>query len=266
MKDAIFVALIGLNTIQGEGLVSILRKGGFSHVRSYSSVAELPKARLPANRRIVWLIDVRKVMSDLPEVVGKLRTEHPKSSIALLADASDHAIIMQAAECGVDGLLSDKIGREVMIKSLELIVLGEKVFPATSLLQMCKRNSEVVVNHLDASTRLHMLSSREAEVLQKLMDGYPNKVIARHCGITEATVKVHVKAILRKIQAKNRIQAAVWARKYGIGVPSHFDSPKLLPSISALPLREIQSTDNNLSIQPDKLSNIPKRQHNGSKT
>ncbi len=266
MKDAILIALIGSNAIQSEGLVSILRKGGFSHVRSYSSVAELSQVRLPTNRRIVWLIDVRKTMSDLLQAVGKLRAEHPKSSVVLLADASDHTVIMLAIECGVDGVLLDKIGREAMIKSLELVVLGEKVFPATSLLQMCKRNSEVVVSDVDANTRLHMLSSREAEVLQKLMDGYPNKIIARHCGITESTVKVHVKAILRKIHAKNRIQAAVWARKYGINNKLRLENPKLSPPLGALQLREIQGSDDDLSIHPDKLPPTLSHQHNGSKS
>jgi two-component system nitrate/nitrite response regulator NarL len=46
------------------------------------------------------------------------------------------------------------------------------------------------------------------------MDGDSNKIIARKFDITEATVKVHVKAILRKIQAKNRTQAAIWAASH----------------------------------------------------
>ena len=55
------------------------------------------------------------------------------------------------------------------------------------------------------------LSDREAAILNSLVQGAPNKVIAYQLKITEATVKVHVKAILRKIQVKNRTQAAIWA-------------------------------------------------------
>jgi two-component system nitrate/nitrite response regulator NarL len=55
------------------------------------------------------------------------------------------------------------------------------------------------------------LSEREAQVLDSIVRGYSNKIIARKCGITEATVKVHMKSILRKIQVANRTQAAVWA-------------------------------------------------------
>ena len=57
------------------------------------------------------------------------------------------------------------------------------------------------------------LSFREAAILQALIDGAPNKLIAQNLNITEATVKVHVKAVLRKIRVKNRTQAAVWAVK-----------------------------------------------------
>jgi two-component system, NarL family, nitrate/nitrite response regulator NarL len=55
------------------------------------------------------------------------------------------------------------------------------------------------------------LSGREAAILNALIRGAPNKIIAYQLSITEATAKVHVKAILRKIQAKNRTQAAIWA-------------------------------------------------------
>jgi two-component system nitrate/nitrite response regulator NarL len=59
------------------------------------------------------------------------------------------------------------------------------------------------------------LSERETQILDSIVHGYSNKLIARKCGITEATVKVHMKSILRKIQVVNRTQAAVWAMENG---------------------------------------------------
>ena len=58
------------------------------------------------------------------------------------------------------------------------------------------------------------LSHREMGILRCLMQGEPNKIIARQFDITEATVKVHIKAILRKICVRNRTQAAVWAHNH----------------------------------------------------
>jgi two-component system nitrate/nitrite response regulator NarL len=68
------------------------------------------------------------------------------------------------------------------------------------------------------------LSEREAQILDGLVRGHANKVIARSCDITEATVKVHMKSILRKIQVANRTQAAVWALEHGHSVPSIKDA------------------------------------------
>jgi two-component system nitrate/nitrite response regulator NarL len=48
-------------------------------------------------------------------------------------------------------------------------------------------------------------------VLSHLVDGHSNKAIARFLGMTEATVKVHLKSVLRKIRVENRTQAAIWA-------------------------------------------------------
>lgn len=65
------------------------------------------------------------------------------------------------------------------------------------------------------SRQLPRLSGREAQILDGLVRGQTNKVIARACDITEATVKVHMKSILRKIQVANRTQAAIWALEHG---------------------------------------------------
>ena len=59
------------------------------------------------------------------------------------------------------------------------------------------------------------LSPREQEILQALVTGASNKLIAIKLGITEATVKVHLKTLLRKIDVNNRTQAAIWAMNNG---------------------------------------------------
>jgi two-component system, NarL family, nitrate/nitrite response regulator NarL len=74
-------------------------------------------------------------------------------------------------------------------------------------------------NHADYGvlppSNLPSLSEREAQILHGLIQGHANKVIARTCDITEATVKVHMKSILRKIRVANRTQAAIWALEHG---------------------------------------------------
>jgi two-component system nitrate/nitrite response regulator NarL len=76
----------------------------------------------------------------------------------------------------------------------------------------------------------HGLSQREEEILKSVVRGHSNKMIARTCGVTDATIKVHMKSILRKIRVANRTQAAIWALGQGYGDNASRNSPAQRPS------------------------------------
>jgi DNA-binding NarL/FixJ family response regulator len=84
------------------------------------------------------------------------------------------------------------------------------------------------------------LSDRELEILRCLVNGDANKVIANRLAITEATVKVHMKSLLRKIKAGNRTQAAIWALHHGLapGLPfgQSNDAPRRVPQAKEMVL------------------------------
>ena len=72
------------------------------------------------------------------------------------------------------------------------------------------------------------LSERKEQILKDLVKGLPNKIIARKLDIAEATVKVHMKSLLRKIRVANRTQAAIWALENGYGAADvHPELPRL---------------------------------------
>lgn len=68
---------------------------------------------------------------------------------------------------------------------------------------------------LEPASQHCRLSERESDIIRCLVHGKTNKLIARHLGITESTVKVHLKTILRKLRVSNRTQAALWAVQHG---------------------------------------------------
>ena len=75
---------------------------------------------------------------------------------------------------------------------------------------------------------------RSRQIIDGLVKGQPNKTIARVCGITEATVKVHMKAILRKVPCSNRTQVAIWALDHPHLFRPVVDAPRLeAPGIPA---------------------------------
>ena len=67
---------------------------------------------------------------------------------------------------------------------------------------------------VEARNRIATLSPREREVLDWLAEGRSNKMIARKLGITEGTVKVHVKNLLHKLGLRSRVEAAVWVLEH----------------------------------------------------
>src|SRR5690606_31857815 len=95
---------------------------------------------------------------------------------------------------------------------------GEKVFP-TDLARILINGDFNVPAALPVSRRAaagRALSERETQILDCLLSGYSNKMIAKRLEISEGTVKVHLKGILKKINVQNRTQAAIWALNNGI--------------------------------------------------
>jgi two-component system nitrate/nitrite response regulator NarL len=153
------------------------------------------------------------------EVIRQVKERSPETRIVALADQFDLGFVRAAHEAGVTGFCLTASGPDVLIKSLELVMLGESVVPSVvlrSLTDAAYPTGDQPLQGNKAEPKLsdlksYKLSARETEVLSYLKEGTPNKVIARQFDITEATIKVHVKAILRKIGVANRTQAAMWA-------------------------------------------------------
>jgi len=151
-----------------------------------------------------------------------IRSRHPGASIGIVTDRYRPEEMVLAFRSGASGYFVDVMTCDVFIKSLELVMMGETVFPAAFLsfaldsesdrsdeVSPSDRNDETIVP--DAKDRVPVqLSPREQTILRCLIEGDSNKSIARKFDIAEATVKVHVKAILRKIRVHNRTQAAIW--------------------------------------------------------
>ncbi|MBL0404079.1 response regulator transcription factor [Microvirga aerilata] len=153
------------------------------------------------------------------EVIRQVKERSPEMRIVALADQFDLGFVRTAHQAGVTGFCLTATAPDVLIKSLELVMLGESIVPSVvlrSLMDAAPQRQEQPLQDNTAEPQLsdlksYKLSARETEVLSYLKEGTPNKVIARQFDITEATIKVHVKAILRKIGVANRTQAAMWA-------------------------------------------------------
>jgi two-component system, NarL family, nitrate/nitrite response regulator NarL len=127
--------------------------------------------------------------------------------------------VKTAVELGATSFVDENLATPSLVKELELLTLGEPMISRFIPKQLVHHSEAIVatisVNERQPSDTRQLvereLSGRETAILNHLVQGATNKVIAYQLQITEATVKVHVKSILRKIQVKNRTQAAIWA-------------------------------------------------------
>jgi two-component system nitrate/nitrite response regulator NarL len=129
--------------------------------------------------------------------------------IVVLAHGSDCREFDDDQIASLSGIITYSLSAEAFVRSLQLISSGERVFPQ----EVTLRSKPRTPLHETASPRsdVNRLSPREREILSHLIGGHSNKGIARFLGIAEATVKVHLKSLLRKIGMDNRTQAAIWA-------------------------------------------------------
>jgi two-component system nitrate/nitrite response regulator NarL len=213
--------LICKNILLREGLKHLLKNTCFC-VSDTVSDETAPWRHHFDTRPALFIVDASNSSDKLLKIIELLKDRQPEVKIALVADQFDVSFVRRGFAAGVDGFCSGARGREVLIKSLELIVMGERLLPGmlvhSLLSEMAAVNPEMdqdtsLTEPLPLDPRILKLSKREVEILRCIMRGEPNKVIAHKLGVTESTIKVHVKAILRKIGLANRTQAAMWANE-----------------------------------------------------
>ena len=239
-----------------EGLKGLLHGLGLTSSIEGAALDEV-LARLEAgaspNVAIVSLEgDEDRVVQDL-ELIAQCCARLPKTKWIVLCSSLKPAVLIAALRSGIDGLFHVDISEDVLRRALELILLGQALFPSgmSRLLADAPRHAEAAASipvvqvavpvALEPSVfdrtadQQVSLSPRERQILQCLVAGHPNKVIARELDIAEATVKVHVKGLLRKVKASNRTQAAIWAMNQRSNPePASTKIVKLSPSSLAL--------------------------------
>ncbi len=139
-----------------------------------------------------------------------------EARIVVLADSIADRSLSLSLKAGADAYLNKSMSSESLLRALQLVMLGEVVYPThVASLLMAAANERPVPPPAPAAPSSD-LSKREVQILRCLLAGQSNKAIARNLHITESTVKMHFKNVMRKINAQNRTQAAVWAIQNGL--------------------------------------------------
>ena len=211
--DKCRVILVSDNRLFLEGLSLMLGSDNFTVAGTSDSGSEAISFLATIDEQadlILW--DSQTSFEQNVALWAEIHRRFPKIGIVVLMESIDTVSANRAIAAGVRGFLPNSISTGALGLSLQLVALGENLFALSSSLAATWQETAAMPARVETSKLRAPLSSRESEILHCLGSGAPNKVIARELGVAEATVKVYVKAILRKISASNRTQAAIWAK------------------------------------------------------
>lgn len=153
-----------------------------------------------------------------------LRAQHPEIPVIVVSANEDHGVIRRCMDFGASGFIPKSLGADDMREAIRTVLEGGVWTPPDLTPEggQDKETAELV-------TRLSTLTPQQVRVLMMLSEGLLNKQIAYELGVSEATVKAHVSAILQKLNVESRTQAVIAASKIeigawqsgGNGVPAH---------------------------------------------
>jgi DNA-binding NarL/FixJ family response regulator len=188
--------------------------GGLEDVELVGTAADgadaIDKAKQLQPDVVVMDLDMPRV--DGIEATRKILAEQ-QTNVLVLTAFSDRARILGALEAGACGYLLKDAASEDVAEGIRAAARGES--------PLDPRAARTVLSARSEPDPLAGLSQREREVLDALVEGLPNKLIARRLEISEKTVKSHLTRVFRELDVTDRTQAALWAERHGVGRKSH---------------------------------------------
>ncbi len=209
MSEATHVSVVSENELSREGLKRLILASSVSaSCSSYADVAALPvELNDPLHLVLIEADDEQQAKAAAQFVQSRL----PEVKIALVCGDFSLGFLKDGVALGLNGFLTKDISFSTLLRQIQLILSGQKVLPTRSIEHLLCADTVIAPTEWSDHDYSSKLSVREMGILRCLVDGDANKVISRRLNIAEPTVKVHIKAILRKLRVDNRTQAAVWA-------------------------------------------------------
>jgi len=157
------------------------------------------------------LLDINMKGMNGIETLQAIKREDPDARVVMLTVSDNEEDVIAALRLGADGYLLKDMEPEEILQSLRGAVEGKLVISEslTRLLAQALRDEGKRLDPREAVA----LTTREREILEQIACGLSNKLIAKELQISEGTVKVHVKNLLKKLHLHSRVEAAVWALK-----------------------------------------------------
>ena len=160
------------------------------------------------------LLDLRMPNDDGLATLKALRQQAPQVAVVMLTTSDDENDLVRTLRAGAQGYLLKDMEPDELVDCLKSVAGGTTIVAPV----MTAARAKVVQGELlpDVPVRFSDLTERELEILHYLAEGFSNKAIARELGIVDGTVKLHVRAILKKLGIRSRVEAAILALEEGL--------------------------------------------------
>ena len=195
-----------------EGLTSLLQRRNIEVLAAVGDGYEGIKLAQELRPDII-LLDKRMPILDGISVLKHLRKLELEIPIVMLTTSSNEEDLLGALKAGARGYLLKDMEPDALVTALREIQFGKTVV-AQHLTSVLVRFVRGDMTDSKTSGPFSELTPRESEILELMAAGQGNKVIARNLGISDGTVKLHVKAVLRKLDVHSRVEAAVMYIEY----------------------------------------------------
>jgi len=214
LEPPLRVILIDDHSLFRAGLEELLARKDIKVVASVGDGNEGIK-QVEALKPDIVLLDIRMPKPNGLEVLKILKAKNPDTAVIMVTTSREDADVAEAMKLGAQGYLLKDMEPDELITSLNSIRNGEIVV-APTLAGVLARVVQGKDDPSGTDDILSTLTPREKEIIYHLAKGGSNKAIARVLNISDGTVKLHVKSILRKLNIHSRVEAAVIAVEYGL--------------------------------------------------
>ncbi len=211
------ILIVDDHTLFRKGLISLLQQQPDMEVVGDAMDGEEGVQMAEALMPDVILMDVNMPKVNGIQATQAIRDRLPGAHIMMLTVSEEDSDLFSAVKAGARGYLLKNVEPDQLIKAIHLLSRGEVVIPHAMASKLLNEFSSIAQKiDAPAESKLNPLTKREQEILQLLAKGGSNKEIANTLCISEHTVKIHLKNILKKLHMNNRVQAAVYAHEQGL--------------------------------------------------
>lgn len=208
--------LIDDHTLVRKGMEELLRSRGVEVVAAVGTGEEGVNRALALQPDII-LLDIRMPIMNGIETLTRLRECGVTAPVLMLTMSRDDADLRAALRGGAQGYLLKDMDPEDLVPALEAVLRGESIVAKEMVGSLARMVKDEPTDAVPVVTPFADLTAREQEILLHVAEGQSNKMIARALNITDGTVKLHVKSVLRKLGLRSRVEAAVLAVEHGMG-------------------------------------------------